>query len=112
LRAFEPARRRRRKPWILVDIKAQLVGREHKAEFIRHPRDDLVHHSAQAALLQTAFVAQRGIQIFGKPIGLEIALLEAGSALADPCFCKLRVRVSLTALIEPLLVLQERSNVG
>src|SRR5712664_512953 len=39
------------------------------------------------------FIAQSKIQIFGKPIGLEIALLEARAALKYPTFRKLLMRI-------------------
>ncbi len=57
-----------------------------------NPGRNLTKHPLQKRLVQMRRIEQREVQVLGKPIGFEVAFLEAGSALEHPFVRKLRMR--------------------
>jgi hypothetical protein len=69
---------------IAEDLESACIAREFDAGVFVHPIRNLVEDRLQKGGVEMVFVEHSEVEIFGEPIGFEIALLEAGAALEDP----------------------------
>jgi hypothetical protein len=68
-----------------------LIRRKGEAGFIGHPLDDITQHAPQNAFTQAGFVAQREVEILRETVSLEVALLQACTALEHPRVAEFRM---------------------
>jgi len=78
---------------ILVNIETKLVGRNIQSGLFGNPGADVLERLTKKFLVDVAFVAQGEVEILRKSVGLEIALLEARTALENPTLRNVFVRV-------------------
>lgn len=73
-------------------LEANLLPRDFDAALFIDPFGHLTECLQQVVLVELGFLRHSEIQILGKPIRLEVAFLQARSALEDPAFRKLGIR--------------------
>ena len=79
---------------IAINVEANLIGGNLNAGLLVNPSDNLAECAHEKIGVELGIVRQREIEVFGKTVGLEVAFFEAGAALKDPAFRKLRLRVN------------------
>ena len=71
-------------PPVAKDFEGNLFARKLDAGLLIDPVGNFLKCSDQELDVEMGFVREREIEIFGEPICLEIAFLQAGSALEYP----------------------------
>jgi hypothetical protein len=76
---------------VLKDVEAKLFGGNLKPGLIVNPRRDVRENPEQNRSVEMSFIDDGEVEIFGEPIGFEIALLQTRAALEYPVIAKLGI---------------------
>ena len=73
------------------DFELARLGRKLQTAGVVDPLADFLENIGEESLVQVIRVLQREVEVFGKAVGFEVALLQAGTALEDPPVADCRV---------------------
>jgi len=96
---------------VQVHLEATRFPRKVDPALLVHPLRDFVERAREEVALQLRLVEHGEIEILGKAIGFEVALLQASSALEDPLFAQRRVHANRCEQPSENVVLLDHLNV-
>lgn len=79
--------------WVAIDFKLLFVGWNLDAGPFVNPIADIRKHIFQKVSVEMLWPDKREIEVFGKSVGLEKALLQAGATFEQPTLCEILVLV-------------------